>query len=198
MQIDNENDPVPARDNKGIPPAAAVQGTIELTRVQDGYQDFLRSYTVLIDEVPAGKIRRGQTLHLKVPAGTHQMRLTIAWCSSPSVTADIDTGTPTYFVCAPGNQPSAITAVTAGANDYITLWRTEAAAVPDGTRIDALIRFRLGIAFAFFGGAVTLIGAGIWHLTGAAPGADNLVTGVGLAVTVASMLAFRISRRRHR
>ncbi|MFI5681944.1 hypothetical protein [Streptomyces cellulosae] len=178
---------------------AAVQGTIALTRAQDGFQDFLRSYTVLIDEVPAGKIRRGQTLHLKVPAGTHQMRLTIAWCSSPSMTADIEAGTSTYFVCAPGNQPSATTAVTTGANDYIALWRTpEAAAIPAGTRTDALTRSRLGIAFAFFGGAVTLIGAGIWHLSGAAPGADNLVTGVGLAVTVASMFAFRISRRRHR
>ncbi|MHA6765718.1 hypothetical protein [Streptacidiphilus sp. PAMC 29251] len=178
---------------------AAGQGTIELTRVQDGYQDFLRSYTVLIDEVPAGKIRRGQTLHLKVPAGTHELRLTIAWCSSPLMTADIDADTLTYFVCAPGNQPSAITAVTAGANDYIALWRTpETAAIPARTRIDPLTRFRLGIAFAFFGGALTLIGAGIWHLTGAAPGADNLVTGTSLALTVASMLAFRISRRRHR
>ncbi|WP_328752788.1 hypothetical protein OHT57_45145 [Streptomyces sp. NBC_00285] len=178
---------------------AASQGTIELTRVQDGYRDFLRSYAVLIDEVPVGKIRRGQTLHLEVPASSHQLRLTIAWCSSASMTADVEAGTPTCFVCAPGNQPSAITAVTAGANDYIALWRTpEAAAAPAGTRIDGLTRFRLGIAFAFFGGAVTLIGAGIWHLTGAAPGADNLVTGVGLAVTVASMVAFRISRRRRR
>jgi hypothetical protein len=197
--MDNENDPVPASDSKGNPPVAAVQGTIELTRVQDGFQDFLRSYTVLIDEVPAGKIRRGQTLHLKVPAGTHRMRLAIAWCSSPSLTADVEAGTSTYFVCAPGSQPSAHNAVTAGANDYIALWRTqEAAAVPAGARTDGLTRFRLGIAFAFFGGAMTLIGAGLWHLTGAAPGADDLVTGVGLAVTVASMFAFRISRRRHR
>ncbi|MEU1480904.1 hypothetical protein [Streptomyces sp. NPDC005760] len=178
---------------------AAGQGTIELTRVKDGYQDFLRSYTVLIDDVPAGRVRRGQTLRLKVPAGTHQLRLTIAWCSSPPMTADIDAGTRTYFVCAPGNGPSAGTDVTAGANDYIALWRTpEAAALPAGTRIDALGRFRLGSAFAFFVGALTLIGAGIWHLTGAAPGADHLVTGVGLAVTAGSMLAFRISRRRHR
>ncbi|MFI8074302.1 hypothetical protein ACIF85_36825 [Streptomyces sp. NPDC086033] len=177
---------------------AAVQGTITLTRVQDGFQDFLRSYTVLIDEVPAGKVRRGQTLHLNVPAGTHQMRLTIAWCSSPSLTADIEAGTSTSFVCGPGNQLSANTAVTAGANDYIALWRSpEAAAIPGGTRTDSLTRSRLAIAFTFFGGAVTLIGAGIWHLTGAAPGADNLVTGVGLAVTVASMFAFRRSRRRH-
>jgi hypothetical protein len=198
VQIDNENDPVPASDSKGIRPVAAVHGTIELARVRDGFQDFLRSYTVLIDEVPEGKIRRGQTLHLKVPAGTHQMRLTIAWCSSPSLTADVIAGTSTYFVCAPGSQPSADTAVTAGANDYIALWRTqEAAAIPAGTRADGLTRFRLGIAFAFFGGAMTLIGAGLWHLTGA-PAADNLVTGVGLAVTVASMVAFRISRRRRR
>lgn len=131
MQIDSESDPVPGPHSKEIPPVVAGQGAIELTRVQDGYQDFLRSYTVLIDEVPAGKIRRGQTLHLMVPAGTHQLRLTIAWCSSLSVTADIDAGTLTYFVCAPGSQPSAITAVTAGANDYIAVWRTpEAAGIP--------------------------------------------------------------------
>lgn len=73
--MDSENDPVPASDSRGITPVAAVQGTVTLTRVQDGFQDFLRSYTVLIDEVPAGRIRRGQTLHLNVPAGTHQMRL---------------------------------------------------------------------------------------------------------------------------
>ncbi|WP_329116649.1 hypothetical protein [Streptomyces sp. NBC_01465] len=125
MQTDDENDPVPAG-----------QGTIELTRVPDGYRDFLRSYTVLVDEVPAGRIRRGQTLNLQVPAGTHQLRLTIAWCSSPAMTVDIDAGTPAYFACAPGDQPSAITAVTSGANDYISLWRTaEAAALPARTRI---------------------------------------------------------------
>ncbi|MFF2996985.1 hypothetical protein ACFVTC_20880 [Streptomyces sp. NPDC057950] len=189
---------MPGPHSKAIPPVVAGQGTIELTRVQDGYQDFLRSYTVLIDEVPVGKVRRGQTVHLKVPAGTRQLRLTIAWCSSLSVTAEFDAGKLISFTCAPGSQPSAITAVTAGANDYIAVWRTpEAAAIPARNRIDALTRFRLGIAFAFCGGALTLIGAGIWHLTGAAPGADNVVTGVSLAITVASMLAFRISRRRH-
>jgi hypothetical protein len=111
---------------------AEREGTIELTRVQGGRRDLLRSYTVLIDEVPAGKIGRGQTLRLTVPEGPHQLRLKIDWCSSPAVTADVDAGTLTCFTCAPGKS-FVFVAVTFGAKHYISLWPAAAdAAGPDG------------------------------------------------------------------
>lgn len=47
----------------------------------------------------------------------------------------------------------------------------------------------------FFGG-LTFIGAWIWHYTGVAPDADDLVVVVSLAVTLACMLAFRLGARR--
>jgi hypothetical protein len=93
-------------------------GTIELTRVQEGYKDSLRGYTVLVDEGPVGTIRRGQTLRLPVPAGTHRLRLRIDWCSSAVGTVEVQPGAPSYFVCSPGSEASALAAISAGANGY--------------------------------------------------------------------------------
>jgi hypothetical protein len=188
MTMDDQSGPVPTG-----------HGTIELTRAQNGYQDVLRRYTVLVDEAPVGRIRRGRTLRLTVPAGTHQLRLKIDWCTSAVRTAEVRAGAPSHFVCAPGAEQSAIAAVTSGASDYIALWPVpEAPAVPVSTRMDASTRFNLVLAFMFFGGGLTVIAAWIWQLTGLASGADQVVFGVGLVVTLASMAVVSVAGRRRR
>jgi len=100
-------------------------GTIQLSRVQGGYRDMLRRYTVLVDDAPAGRIGRGQTLRLDVPPGAHRLQLKISWCTSPSLTAEVESGKSVYFTCSPGGDASdALAAVTVNAGSYIALWQT--------------------------------------------------------------------------
>lgn len=63
------------------------------------------------------------------------------------------------------------------------------------TPLDRSTRLLMGAAFGFFGGVIMLIGALIWHYTGLAPEADNALAGAGIAVTIASMIVFRLGRR---
>ena len=53
-------------------------GAIEVTRTRGGRHDLWRAYTVLLDGVPAGKIRQGQRLQLHVAAGPHEIALKLA------------------------------------------------------------------------------------------------------------------------
>ncbi|MFE2425847.1 hypothetical protein ACFXJ5_03645 [Streptomyces sp. NPDC059373] len=172
-------------------------GTIVLSRAQDGYRDLLRRYAVLIDDTQVGWIARGQTLRFDVPAGPHRLQLKISWCSSAPLTAMVEAGETTSFLCAPGGEASeTLTSVTAGAGDYIALRPTPEPIAVVKTALDGGTRFRLATALGFFGGGFTFIGAWIWHYTGVARDADNVVVGVSLAVALASMLAFRLGRRR--
>ncbi|MFB7338221.1 hypothetical protein ACFC00_42520 [Streptomyces adustus] len=66
------------------------------------------------------------------------------------------------------------------------------------TPMDRGTRLMVATALGFFAGGITLIGALIWRYTGLAPTADNAVAGVSLAVTLASMIIFRLLRRKAR
>ncbi|WP_055586120.1 hypothetical protein, partial [Peterkaempfera griseoplana] len=177
--------------------APAGQGTVVLSRVQDGYRDALRRYTVLVDDATVGTIRRGRTLRLALPAGPHRLQLKVDWCASRPLTAVVEPGGTVSFVCSPGGDASeGLGAVGAGRDDYITLQQTPEPVVVTRTSPDRRTRFLLGAAFGFFAGALTLVAALVWHFTGAAPRADEAVAGTGLVVTLGSMTAFRFGRRR--
>ena len=81
---------------------------------------------MFIDDTQVGLVRRGQTVRFDLPAGPHRLRLRIAWCSSPTLTAMVEPGEATSFRCAPGGEPSeALNAVTVGTADYIALQQTD-------------------------------------------------------------------------
>jgi hypothetical protein len=177
--------------------APAESGAIQLSRVQGGYRDLLRRYAVLIDGVQAGKIGRGQTLRFDVSPGVHKLQLKIDWCSSTPLTAEAELGKSVYFACSPGGDASeALAATTVNKSDYIALWQTPEPVVMTKTPMDSGMRLFLGTGFGFFGGGLTLIGAWIWRYAAGASAADNMVADVSLAVTVASMIVFKLGQRR--
>ncbi|WP_329314348.1 hypothetical protein [Streptomyces sp. NBC_01262] len=150
-------------------PAQEKHGTIVLSRTQDGYRDLLRRYAVLFDDTQVGWISRGQTLRFEVPAGAPRLQLKISWCSSAPLTALVEAGQTTSFLCAPGGEASeALTSVTAGAGDYIALRPTPEPIAVARTPLDEGTRLRLATALGFFSGGFTFIGAWIWHYTGVA------------------------------
>jgi hypothetical protein len=185
---------------EGVPcvtPDPADRGTILLSRAPEGWRDLLRRYEVLIDGAQVGRIGRGETLRFDVAPGVHRLQLKIAWCSSAPMTVVAEAGKTASFFCAPGGGPSdALTSVTVGAGEYIALRQTPEPIAVVKASLDWRTRFLLGIAFGFFGGSLTLIGALIWRVMGAAPDVDNDVVGVSFAVTLACMLAFRLTQPR--
>jgi hypothetical protein len=63
--------------------------TIAVQRTDKPWPDRLRRYAVVIDGTVAGNLRRGESVEVPVPAGRHEVRLKIDWCSSPSVAVDV-------------------------------------------------------------------------------------------------------------
>ncbi|MET7479480.1 hypothetical protein ABZT17_34670 [Streptomyces sp. NPDC005648] len=166
--------------------------------MRGGGRDALRGYAVLIDGAQAGSIRRGQTLRFDVPAGTHQLQLKIDWCTSRALSTLVEEGGTVRFICAPGGDASeGLAAVGDGGGSYITLRqaRTSESTVMARTPMGRRARLLVGAAIGFLAGGVTLFGALIWHWTGLAPKADTAVAGVGLALTLVSMIVFRLGRR---
>lgn len=189
------------KTDDGCGPSAVAaplgHGTVVLSRVQGNYRDALRRYAVLLDDAQVGSIGRGQTLRFEVPSGAHQLQLKIDWCSSQPLTALVEPGKTVCFICSPGGDASeGLADVSANRGDYITLQQTPEPVVMAKTPLDRGTRLLVGAAIGFFGGGITLIGALIWHFTGAALEVDNAVTGVSLAVTLASMIVFRLGRHR--
>ena len=60
---------------------------------------------MLVDGVKIGEIRRGQTQLLPVEPGRHEVRLTISWCSSPSVEVEVGAGQRVRLKCWPNVRP---------------------------------------------------------------------------------------------
>ncbi|MFE2582928.1 hypothetical protein [Streptomyces sp. NPDC059378] len=187
-------------DDGGGPSAVAAppgHGTVVLSRVRGSYRDALRRYAVLLDDAQVGSIGRGQTLRLEVPSGAHQLQLKIDWCSSRPLTALVEPGRTVCFISSPGGDASeGLADVSANRGHYITLQQTPEPVVMTKTPLVRRTRLQMGAAIGFFGGGITLIGALIWHFTGMAPEADNAVAGASLALTLASMIVFRLGRRR--
>ena len=143
------------------------QRTIVVSRAPDGGRDQFRRYKVFVDDTQVGLIGRAQTLRFDLPAGPHRLRLKIAWCSSPTLTAMVEPGESTSFRCAPGGEPSeALSAVTVGAADYIALQQTDEPMEAARALRYATNRFRLATALGFLGGCLALIGVWIRHQAG--------------------------------
>lgn len=168
-----------------------------LSRVRRSYRDALRDYAVLIDDTQVGSIGRGQTLRFEASPGAHRLQLKIGTCTSRPLTASVEEGRTAWFTCSPGGDASeGLDAVLANREDYITLQQTSGPIVMAKTATDRGTRLTAATAFGSFAGGIALIGSLIWHYTGLAPKADNAFAGASLAVTLASVVAFRLGRRK--
>lgn len=53
------------------------------------YADMLRAYSVVIDGVVVGTLRRGEELQRTVSPGRHEFQAKIDWCSSPCFESEV-------------------------------------------------------------------------------------------------------------
>ncbi|MFJ9542450.1 hypothetical protein ACIRPX_35040 [Streptomyces sp. NPDC101225] len=114
-------------------------------------------------------------------------------------TDQVEEGKTVCFICSPdGDASEGLGAVSANRGDYITLQQASEPIGTAKTPMDRGTRLLVATAFGFVAGGITLIGALIWHYTGLAPRADNAVAGAGMAVTLASVIVFRLRRQKAR
>lgn len=67
-----------------------ITGTLIVERPKGGWQDLLRSYTIRVDGSKIGSLRRGQSVTLELPAGSHVVDARIDWSGSPELTVEIE------------------------------------------------------------------------------------------------------------
>jgi hypothetical protein len=104
----------------------ADDATIVISRKRGGWRDRARSYVIMVDSNPAGKIKHGQRVVLPVPHGQHELFLKISWCTSPSITFDAQPGAVIEFFCEPGGPAAAgLQDVLGNTGQYITLTRVD-------------------------------------------------------------------------
>lgn len=105
---------------------SAGDATIVISRKHGGWRDRGRSYVIMVDGDPVGKIRHGHRVELPVPPGQHELFLKISWCASPSITFDAQPGGVIEFFCEPGGPASgALQDVLGNTGQYITLTRAD-------------------------------------------------------------------------
>ena len=99
-----------------------------LLRRRDGtWQGLLRSYTVLVDGETAGKVAYDSEISLPVSPGTHQVRMKIDWCGSPTLSVSVGAGETKVVECGANGSPwTALYYVVWKAQQY--LWVKEAKA----------------------------------------------------------------------
>ena len=70
------------------------------------------------------KVKRGRAHEIDVAPGSHTVRLTIDWCSSPEARVELRAGDRVALVCEPGGGTKphdAIPSITVGRDFYIAL-----------------------------------------------------------------------------
>ena len=63
------------------------------------YNNLLRSYIVLLDGAPVGKIKNNSEIELQANAGPHSLQLKISWCRSNVVSFSIGGNDTATFNC---------------------------------------------------------------------------------------------------
>jgi hypothetical protein len=75
-------------------------GSVTVERRKAVWRDLFRPYVVTIDGQPRGKLSSGEQQTFPLTPGPHEVRMTIDWCGSPSVT--VDGSADTRLVCDAG------------------------------------------------------------------------------------------------
>jgi hypothetical protein len=102
---------------------SAAEDTIRLTREERGRRDRRRAYQVRLDGSVAAKIRRAETVEMKVPAGTHTVQIAIDWTRSPTRRVEINPGQTVELRCAPNTAIAPLSAITYRRTHYVSLWQ---------------------------------------------------------------------------
>ena len=98
--------------------------SIRLRRDARDWTERLRAYRVLLDDVPAGTIRRGGTVQLDVAPGHHHVQVTIDWGRSPVLELELADGEEVELRCFTDATPlTALWRATVGRRRYLGLER---------------------------------------------------------------------------
>jgi hypothetical protein len=158
-------------------------GYIMLIRAHAGE----RVYTVLIDGATSGRITRGRTLSLDVPAGQHTLQLKTDEVRSEPEEVTVVAGRASRYGCAPGGDPDR--------GRTIALWQiNDPSQFPD-TEPKGNPRIRPAYGFGYTVGLLLLAAGWLLHVAGAGSKISNVVLGVGLSVTIVSAIASTLDRR---
>jgi len=104
--------------------SAEGDAKLVLTRERGGWRDWFRSYSVMIDQQEAGRVKRGERVELPITAGHHEVFVKIDWCKSPTLEVDAAPDEVVEMSCAPGGSAgSGLQDVVVGTDSYITLTR---------------------------------------------------------------------------
>ncbi len=104
----------------------AGDATIVISRKGGGWRDRARSYVIMVDSNPVGKIKHGQRVELPLPHGQHELFLKISWCTSRSITFDTQPGAVIEFFCEPGGPAAGgLQDALGNTGQYITLTRID-------------------------------------------------------------------------
>jgi len=80
------------------PDLSRPESTLTLERDVE-QANYLRKYTVLIDNIVAGYISSGETKHFEVNPGTHNIQVKIDWCKTKPLSFEIAACKNTYLYC---------------------------------------------------------------------------------------------------
>ncbi|WP_277055077.1 hypothetical protein [Pseudoalteromonas marina] len=61
--------------------------------------NYLRKYTIYLDEIVVGEITSGETRHFELPSGKHTISVKVDWCKSESFEFNIIDGHNTKLMC---------------------------------------------------------------------------------------------------
>lgn len=84
-------------------------------------RDRLRSYDVMIDERPSGRLRRGKEIVIDVAPGHHEVRIKIDWTGSPQVAVDVAADQQVNLVAVPKGVQIAPIGDLASTDHWVTL-----------------------------------------------------------------------------
>jgi hypothetical protein len=98
---------------------------IKVRRVKAGFfeRDRLRSYAVMIDERPSGRLRRGKEIVIDVLPGHHEVRIKIDWTGSPTVPVEVAADEQVNLVAVPKGVQFAPISDLVSKNRWVTLVR---------------------------------------------------------------------------
>ncbi len=85
--------------------ASVPEGRVVFYRERT-WQDALRSYHVIVDGRPVGRLGAKGRLSIPAEAGAHSCRATISWCGSPEVNVEVRAGHETRVLVCPAKEAS--------------------------------------------------------------------------------------------
>jgi hypothetical protein len=111
--------PVGLPDRGGWPFDNAGVGSLQVRRLQGGWQDRFRAYVILIDKQEVGRLRRGESARFEFSPGPHTLQVAIDWKRSEAF--EISGEESVAFLCGPRRGLTVLNLPKHGEGSYLFL-----------------------------------------------------------------------------